>query len=888
MKHIVKILIAFTLLSSCKESEITVEYTGSVGEVTLSLSFVSGGYSSTRTVSEEMIEDLNIYTIASDGRVITHRYIDSYNGESTNVIATTGGCRIAVVANLGSVVDDRDTLDELLEMAYSSSGVVERNIMSYLSDSYDFDYSQSTITLPTIYLERIYSKVTVTFNFDNLNSGVTITPQKIALKQVPTSTYFFTESTPTSTNDIALDGDFTLDELTPTSHTSATPLYLFENLQGAGVATSDESAKSPISGSEGICSYLEITATHSDSGEEREVIYRYWLGKDNTENFDIERNYWYKISISFNGNGGIDEQSWRVDVEELEQVMYIPFCEYRTTKYKINSAVRSVQFDFSRNYLFDYDKNYIYITTLADNVNRSKDLGAVTLSDNTVITMVWFGGNSNSFLPDVTQLLFPSNHSFGRTDYSITQHINFIRDDSSIGQWVARPTEEWIYIGDGEDFAAFKSVGRVGVQGVSGMVNCDTDKLESSSLCSDYLSVRCSENNSTEGRSGYVVFWDLSGEEIGRVVVEQGGNIGIKSPVMVEPFGGVFKMGNFTSDGSAGAANDYACSEEIYVCLSPYYLAVTECTFGQYCDFLNDIGLQNINELGMTYSTILDKQGGNSNIGIDFPGVIYNDFFTDFGFDIGKNSGGAWTPQQWEIRNGSSSSYGMTILLSNYPITCINYLNSADYGYWAQKYSGGKYHRQNYPLLPTEAQWEGAARNINNSYTCLSEFESDLSPSKNGLYPYALYSNDANSGLSGSSSDKRSDAIEQSIHYLDNICYKNGTILYSGSSSYYLPYAPVASLRASEAGLYDMNGNATERTSDISSGATTTSFQSGVLLTDPVNYSSAASQTTYSNRVAKSGYILNYSYALYGSIERSLYYDHDDLFCSFRISIAPL
>ena len=170
----------------------------------------------------------------------------------------------------------------------------------------------------SLVFSRIFSKVRVKADFTGLNEDVKIGIKQIRLRNIPKSTRPFSSNTISSPSEVK-DGE---PYLNPAERelSNGISFYLMENLQGTlreGNVSQQGKVLPQDSPLAGVCSYIEIQASYVSSEKEGDVIYRYYLGKDNVSNFDVVRNSIYLLNICFKGNGGVDENTWRVDVKEL-------------------------------------------------------------------------------------------------------------------------------------------------------------------------------------------------------------------------------------------------------------------------------------------------------------------------------------------------------------------------------------------------------------------------------------------------------------------------------------------------------------------------------------------------------------------------------------------
>ena len=180
-------------------------------------------------------------------------------------------------------------------------------------------YVNNQLTSATLPLKRVIAKVTVVFDKHYLSPGITIDVTKVQLKNVPLSVLYLGENRPDEEG-ISTYGDYITQNTQPLNHETASPLYMFENLRGIIGENSTPSLKSPGAG-DNLCSYLEITAEYSSPAKRGTIIYRSYLGENNTNNFNVFRETHYKESVRFNGTS-INEISWRVDISNLVDITY--------------------------------------------------------------------------------------------------------------------------------------------------------------------------------------------------------------------------------------------------------------------------------------------------------------------------------------------------------------------------------------------------------------------------------------------------------------------------------------------------------------------------------------------------------------------------------------
>ncbi|HOG25279.1 MAG TPA: hypothetical protein PLM86_03725 [Bacteroidales bacterium] len=214
----------------------------------------------------------------------------------------------------------------------SAGGIPQNHMFGWLSP--DEAGSESPVYIASdkqfdVYLKRLVAMVTVAFdrndNVTPLDDYVTITPTRIALKNVP-ATMRLGENKITAAGTSIAEGDLVEDptgvSLDLSSHTTSNPaLFLYENRQPNGVYTDDQTMKIPAGHTAAnlhtnyTCSYLEVTANYSDitpsDPKAGTITYRFFLGKNVTDNFDVERNTHYKVTLVLKGKAR-SEVTWTV------------------------------------------------------------------------------------------------------------------------------------------------------------------------------------------------------------------------------------------------------------------------------------------------------------------------------------------------------------------------------------------------------------------------------------------------------------------------------------------------------------------------------------------------------------------------------------------------
>ena len=315
------VIIAALVVWGCSAKEENVIVNG----VSIDLS-IKGLQHISKSANEYSVADVNIYVANSAGMVFSHVY--SANPASVSVQVPKGvPCTIFALANLGNSrplykVEDIKALKISQEDIEGSNMVMQGEYGPHV-----FDDGDNII----VELIRNAAKIAVKFNFEQLDDDVSIQINQISLKNVPVNACPFVSNRAKIATDV-IDGK-KIDFPTANQLSQGTVFYMLENMQGTLLPenTLQHMKVWPESSLYSyICTYLEVSAYYSSNKKEGDVVYRYYLGKDPYTNFDIERNTQYTVNLIFKGKGGIEENSWRVDVDQLEDVVE-PYVEFGVT-----------------------------------------------------------------------------------------------------------------------------------------------------------------------------------------------------------------------------------------------------------------------------------------------------------------------------------------------------------------------------------------------------------------------------------------------------------------------------------------------------------------------------------------------------------------------------
>lgn len=267
------------------------------------------------SANDASIRDVNLLIYDVSGNILNSQYFSSSSGLS--ITTSTGNKTIVAIANAGNIDLSLYTTLNSIQNAVSTQMVNGNNDILMAGQTNVNLVKGASVAIE---LCRLISKVTVVFDKSALSWDTNINITAVELKNVASQCKYIVANSISSSYNINELGDNLTSNLEPSVHSLATPLFLFENIQGNIGSASSEKDKNPGT-AEPYCSYVEITANYSTPAKSGTLKYRFYLGKNISNNFDVERNTWYQLNIRFTGTG-INEVSWRIDTSNLIDVSY--------------------------------------------------------------------------------------------------------------------------------------------------------------------------------------------------------------------------------------------------------------------------------------------------------------------------------------------------------------------------------------------------------------------------------------------------------------------------------------------------------------------------------------------------------------------------------------
>lgn len=245
--------------------------------------------------------------------------------------------KVLAIANMG----DRSTsmpasLTEALKMS-ETLGWSSINSKGFpMTGSADYSAGSQSVSIS---VKRVLAKVTLRID-TNWPEGSSFTLKSITVGNSNGSVSLFGESRATSKSDL-ISGDYTA--------TLSNPMvfYLPENLQGNLLPSNRDPYRKNLenlqasgkSAAAELSSYMDVVLTQQDtygvSGDRR---YRFYIGSDNTSNFDVTRNTDYEISLKLTIDGFNIVDNWKVDNSDVSDGRSLAF---RSKEYYVSPGIAS-------------------------------------------------------------------------------------------------------------------------------------------------------------------------------------------------------------------------------------------------------------------------------------------------------------------------------------------------------------------------------------------------------------------------------------------------------------------------------------------------------------------------------------------------------------------
>ncbi|MFI3306895.1 MAG: DUF4906 domain-containing protein, partial [Rikenellaceae bacterium] len=251
---------------------------------------------SSGTTMERTINNINIYLFSETFDISQRLYLS--DSESLILPITPGDWRVYAIANYGEDMGERSE-EEVQSLSFE---IVSESDLSYdnqLLMTHESIFTVDDTLSLSVLLSRVVARIDVSVNLTSAAVG-NVSLQSIRLVNAPKRCTLFGESSALSSSDL-ISYDYQ-----DCSDKSTFSIYMLENLSGENTKITDESDKSEAN-APSTAAYLEITGTTIDAW----VTYRVYLGRNNTSDFNVDRNTIYEVEAAIYGT---ESEDMRVDV----------------------------------------------------------------------------------------------------------------------------------------------------------------------------------------------------------------------------------------------------------------------------------------------------------------------------------------------------------------------------------------------------------------------------------------------------------------------------------------------------------------------------------------------------------------------------------------------
>lgn len=218
------------------------------------------------------------------------------------------------VANAGDQLQDfTGTYGDLKQQLISANeaGIADGTMVMTASRLTKIDALQPI----QITFNRKLAKINVTYS---IAGGVAFTPARLQLRNAPKS-FALVNASPTYPlgNADNFQNYLSVVDNIAEGYT----WYIPENLRGTGGANDpkNKTASTAPTGQGDYCTYIELSGLYQENGTSKLVSYKVYLGGNNTDDYNVETNRIYNVSLTVKGVSEADSRLTVVDLPEAEK-----------------------------------------------------------------------------------------------------------------------------------------------------------------------------------------------------------------------------------------------------------------------------------------------------------------------------------------------------------------------------------------------------------------------------------------------------------------------------------------------------------------------------------------------------------------------------------------
>ena len=306
MKKLIYTVVCMMLFCcACSDSDIELN-PATQAKQQLAMTFRCGAMSPTRAATNDTrIDDINLYLFPANGDPARHLYIAPVRPVVLEL--PKGDYTLYAIANLGHDAGERP-------QDFVRTLRIERDPATLADAPFPMSAQQSVTvrgdTQIAVSLVRAVAKVNFSYTVA-ADFAKSFRVKSMQLRSVPCSATFFGSSRAESREAVA---DMPPVETSATTY--AATYYLLENRQGEVAGIGSQQQKDQTRAPE-HATYIAIAG----EADGTQVVYRIYLGENNTTDFNVGRNRVYNIDARILGLNTVD---WRVSTAELTVT---PFAE---------------------------------------------------------------------------------------------------------------------------------------------------------------------------------------------------------------------------------------------------------------------------------------------------------------------------------------------------------------------------------------------------------------------------------------------------------------------------------------------------------------------------------------------------------------------------------
>lgn len=327
MKHFISFVSAVVAFASCSNYEFLETVEGEVRDGSYAITvevdepeLIGPGSAGTRSSYSEAqltkISDLNIF-VYHQGRLLSDycKYITDLSSVKLTLPADKDGFNIYLVGNVGRMIPP-ESESEVTEIKYVASSYSDFLTKGFPVANIYENYTKGS--QHNLKVKRLIGQYNITLAPSATEAKYTVTGLQIYSPAF--DVYPFSYDTKATVFGLSLNdrmGDcLTASDLATLNSGGTVSLYFIENLQGVLLpGNTDRTKKIPsqISARANFCTYIEfIVDVQTATAKYKNGKYRFYLGADETTDFNIRRNTVYNATIDFTQNM-VFEEEWRID-----------------------------------------------------------------------------------------------------------------------------------------------------------------------------------------------------------------------------------------------------------------------------------------------------------------------------------------------------------------------------------------------------------------------------------------------------------------------------------------------------------------------------------------------------------------------------------------------